>query len=465
MKYSIIVIVLFLSLETQAQVAFFEKQLGDSFKISKGRSIIQADDSTIYTLGFSNGGPFGGNDFQLFKLDMYGNVLWEKFFGFSFDDYSSYMDFNNDGNIWLLGESYNVSGDINAALFEIDTAGNILNQYILGVLTRNESLKKIIATQDDNYIMSGFASDSNGLNDIFIKKIDALGNPIWDFQYGTDTTNEYAHNIIELADGDYLVTYDIDLIGNSIYDIGAMRLTSDGTIVWDTVFVQPQTEGCQAIYPMQNGNYLIIGEGTTPSSSEFDFIFIEIDGDGNLIYYRKVGDALANAAFSAVEHTDGSWIVTGYSPDTMGTALDLVVFKYNLDGSISNFHYYGGSNIDIGYQIIKSKHNGYLIIGTDKINTVSYQYLLHIPATDFISGLWDEEVNNDCSNVLLIHNEIVVSDYMDHQYILSDLSGKCIDKGIITKSVINMNTYLGGHFFLKLYKYNRHITTLHLVKY
>lgn len=145
---------------------------------TQSKSIIIDNNAFIYTTGYfrgtadfdpsnglSNISSYGNtNDVFVLKLDLSGNFIWVKTIGGSADDIGNSIDSDSLGNIYFTG-SYQSTADFdpNGGLFNITT---------------------------------------NGVEDIFISKLDQSGNFVWAQSIGG----------IDFDRG-----YSIDVVGNNIY--------------------------------------------------------------------------------------------------------------------------------------------------------------------------------------------------------------------------------------------------------
>ena len=360
-----------------AQNIFFEKTFGTP-NTDLARSVKQLPDGTIYVAGFSNSGPYGGFDVSLSRLDRFGNLQWTKYYGDSYDNNCLYMNLCSDGNLVLTGEDQGTPTGIDAFALKVDTAGNQIwrEAYASPV---NESSKYIEETLDGGFIMCGFRNDAFGSNDAYVIKTDASGNMQWDQAYGA-MDNEYADMIRQLPEGGYLLTADTKSMGAGGYDVYVLKLDSAGNSLWDYTYGDQWQNGCQGIFVTSGGKYLSYGETEVYQFSPFQFYLELIDTNGTSIWRRTFGGSAADAAFSLVEAPDGGFMATGYSNsyNTNPGPLNLIVFKTDPAGYFQWARSYGSEGIDLGYEIIHSIDNGYLVTGKIYIENSDEYYLLHL---------------------------------------------------------------------------------------
>jgi hypothetical protein len=369
-----------------AQDIVFQKITG-SADIETAVSVKQSSDGDIYVAGYTHNGPSGGYDQALLKFDEKGNLRWVKYYGGSRNDHCLYLGITDRGRPVLCGITETPAGETDVLVTAVDTSGSVIWQNTYGSAV-NESAKYIEQTADKGFILCGFQNDSNGSNDIYVLKLDSNGGKQWDQTYG-GADNDYADMIRETAGGGYVLTADTKSRGAGGYDINVLKLDSGGNPVWDYTYGDSLQNGCQGILITSEGNYLVYGETEIFQFSLFNFYMELIDPSGASLWRYTPGGAGADAAFSAAEAADGSFIFTGYSNSNTGGTKpnDLVVFRADRSGAILWSRYFGGAGIDIGYDIIRARDNSLLIAGKWS-ETDEQFYLLNLSDTTKATGIF-----------------------------------------------------------------------------
>ncbi|MGB3453872.1 MAG: T9SS type A sorting domain-containing protein [Moheibacter sp.] len=168
---------------------------------------------------------YGENDYWLIKLDDRGNEIWQKAYGDDGDDSLSQIISTENGYL-IAGSSNskpNPDGGKTAAngegtdfwVIEIDRDGNPIwdAAYDIG---RWDVLVSVAATDQNEYLLSGYASsetlgrrtDSKGVNDYAVIKINSKGESLWQKTIG-GMGSDQLKGAVQMRDGGYL------LAGNS----------------------------------------------------------------------------------------------------------------------------------------------------------------------------------------------------------------------------------------------------------
>jgi hypothetical protein len=383
-----------------SQTSFFEKKYGDMLP-DNSRAVLQDSDANIYMLGttvFTNNAQVA-----LTKTDWNGNYIWTKYYGGSFNDFGiSMIIYNNE--LIITYEKESVSGNIDIGLIKVDTSGAVIWQNDVSS-SLNESPRQIIKSLDNQFLICGFISDDFSSNDIYVVKTDSLGNIIWDIAIG-GSDNDYASGIIQLPDSTIIVSGDTRSFSTGGYDVYLIKLDKNGNILWDQAYGNQYDNGSQGIIFTQNQKVFIFGETHTGIGLDFDYYTLLVDTSGAQLWQYDLGWEGTDAAFSAIESSDGNFILTGYSNsnDTLNP-LNLSVFKINHSGNILWQQFYGGAGVDIGFNIIHSQGGGVLVTGqTYDENFDTQQYLLHLTYTGVLNSIESDAIEAQRNNGAVFPN-------------------------------------------------------------
>ena len=211
------------------------------------------------------------------------NLVLSKTFGGSLDEKIGGVVKTNDGGMIVVGHTNSADGDINKQydqidiwIIKIDSQGNKVWSKTIGG-SKNDYGTSIIATNDGNFVISGYTESSDGivpsnfgLHDFLVVKINSSGEVIWSRNYGF-SGHDHAHKIIQTSDGGYFV------VGFSEYS-GIEG--SGGT--------QNNGEGHEMGH-----------KGVLHGSGEY--IGVKIDGQGNFMWYRYFGGTQNDRVNDVVE--------------------------------------------------------------------------------------------------------------------------------------------------------------------
>lgn len=337
----------------------------------RGTDIIQTADKGFAILGYSksNDGDVSENngfeDFWISKLDTFGNITWEKSFGFSGADNGFSLTQTNDGGFLLTGvldvSASGGQGNSKSLTAKRHAGGNYwvikLNafgekqwsKFFGGTFT--DSSYDAIQVENNNYIIIG-SSDSNdvditgnkGTYDFWILKLSEEGNLIWEKSFGGTEIDE-ARGVIESSDGNYVIVGDtrsnnFDVLqNNGTADLWVIKIATDGNLIWEKSFGGSGFDVGRSINRTQDNGFIISGSSRSADADvsinhgQNDAWILKIDTNANLEWQKTIGGTDIDFAYDAVELNDGSVIAVGESnsnnfdiPENKGFT-DLLIFK------------------------------------------------------------------------------------------------------------------------------------------
>jgi len=256
----------------------------------------------------------GNTDFWIIKLDAAGNILWQNAVGGLMFDiaYSAYE--TADGDYIVAGTSTSgISGDKTQANYgfvdywvvKLDASGVVVWDKTFGG-TSSEYLYSAIPTLDGGSILVGMADGgitgnkteaTNGLFDYWIIKLDALGNISWQNSIGGSGQDYvFVNPVAQTVDNGYIVAgYSQSVISGDkteantgSWDYWILKLTSTGSITWQTVLGGLGGDYVHAINTTADGGYIvggfsysgITGEKTEANIGDADYWVMKLEGTG-----------------------------------------------------------------------------------------------------------------------------------------------------------------------------------------
>jgi len=389
----------------------------------RGLDVFVDNQGFIYTTGYFNGiAEFssdstnslrltsrGQGDIFVTKQDNEGKTVWARGFGSNETDegYSITVDLNK--NIYVTGYfrgsiDFSTSihdtfiltsqGSYNIFILKLDSNGNFLfaKQFkALGI--GNE----IITDSNSNIYISGFFGNSGNFNtsgdtfmlnskgssDIFVTKLDSLGNLVWAKSIGTpgndrgrsiDVDNEGCLYITGFFSGDI----DLDPDPDSVYmkysggglDIFVLKLNNDGKFVWGNSLSSGGQDQGVGISVDSKKNVFITGY------LNLKYLLVKFDSTGLIEWINKFdpengwGYDVAIDKFDNVYATGYFGGSTDFDPDSSKSyilnsngGLDVFVVKYSNDGKFLNSFRMGGGGSEIGHSIFVRNEDDIYVTG------------------------------------------------------------------------------------------------------
>ncbi|QRR01412.1 T9SS type A sorting domain-containing protein [Dyadobacter sandarakinus] len=292
----------------------------------------------------------GGIDYWIIKIDKSGNKQWDKTFGGTADDVLTVAASTSDGGYIIAGNSKSGSGG-----------------------DKTEPVKPGKQTPQD----------------IWIVKIDALGNKQWDRTIGTNQPDGII-GIHEAVGGGYLLvgpTYGppsgdktaSSVGGDNFVEEWIVKLAPNGLILWDKVvgtggLCRPVTSQILA-----DGG-LLIGNVTTYEGYNDWFNMMRVDANGNKMWFKQLGGQISLAECLEIKQSlDGGFLLGGSisgpangDQSQSASGLDYWIVKTDSSlnkiwdrvlGSIDTGDDYNPVGYDLFYSLIETPDKGVIAVG------------------------------------------------------------------------------------------------------
>ena len=338
----------------------WQKSIGNNSYASSFRVIAATTDGGTVSAGSTqtNG---RGRDVMVTKLDTNGNSLWNKAYGGSGDEWAYGIINTADGGYLIAGNTYSTDGDIKSThgnvdlwVFKIDVNGNLVWEKTFGG-NKIDTYGALASSSDGGYFLLGNTDSGNdgdvpanhGGNDILVIKMDANGNKIWSKAFGGSQT-EYGNRIYSDVDGGCLVagsteSSDGDVIGNhSTYgsDMWVLKINKAGQLVWQATLGGRLNDVANALVHLPNGNIMVAGSTSsfdgdvTRLNGPGDVWVVELSSTGKKLWQRSFGSSALEGAADITIAADGSIVIvsntTGNDGDISGNHGDYDAWVFKL---------------------------------------------------------------------------------------------------------------------------------------
>jgi len=383
----------------KAQVIIqWQKCLGGS-NGEQASSIIQTTDGGYIVAGFTASvdgdvlGNHGGLDAWVVKLDKIGNLQWQKCLGGTLADYAKSIQQTTDGGYILAGWTTSNDGDVSgnnggedAWVVKLDTVGNIQWQKCLGGSSADEAYS-IQQTTDSGYIVAGLThsndgdvTGNNGGNDVWVVKLDVVGNIQWQKCLG-GIADERAYCIQQTTDSGYILTgwtssNSGDVTGNhGGGDVWVVKLDVVGNIQWQKCLGGSSEEIAYSIQQTTDGGYILAGRSLSIDGDVFgnhggyDAWVVKLDTVGNIQWQKCLGGSHFEQAYSIQQTMDGGYIVGSWTQSNNGDVFgnnggyDMWLVKLDTIGNIQWQKCLGGGNMDYLGSVQQTNDGGYIVAG------------------------------------------------------------------------------------------------------
>jgi hypothetical protein len=298
----------------------WSKVLGESSS-GTGRSIVETSDRGLLAFGNTNAfNARGDQDLYVAKLDVNGNLLWNKTYGGPNDDSSVQVIRAADGGYALLSQ---ISSPVDytplyTQVIKIDAGGN--TQWNKTYSASAVGLGGYLMQANDGYLVAGLLDTQNNAQDFLLFKINSAGTLLWNKTYG-GSIDDFASFISQTSDGGYLLAGKTNPIG-SYFDenqqILMVKVNANGDMQWNRT-IHTATGSTDVVYQYSDaaqtldGGYAFIGFNLTLDNFRANAILTKTDTLGNIQWTKTFGAAGVEAFLSDIVQTrDGGYALVGF---------------------------------------------------------------------------------------------------------------------------------------------------------
>jgi hypothetical protein len=218
-------------------------------------------------------------------------------------------------------------------------------------------------TNDGGYIVVGYTSSFGVENwDIYVIKLDANGNKVWEKTFGGSGWDD-AYSIQQTDDGGYIVAGVTYSFGTGGYDVYIIKLDANGNKLWETTYGGSIDDYAFSIQQTTDGGYIVAGYTNSFGAGKSDIYIIKLDSKGNKIWQKIYGGSEDDVASSIQQTTDRGFVVAGYTESFGAGRRDVYVIKLDAYGNKIWEKTFGGSDWDCAYSIQQTSDGGYIVAG------------------------------------------------------------------------------------------------------
>ncbi len=391
----------------------FVKTFGGS-KNDVLQSVVKTTNGGYATLGYTQSNDFDitdktneSFDFLLMKFSADDELLWSKTFGGSDDDRGADLIATNDGGFALFGFSKSADGNVTQNkgaqdfwLIKITNDGTISWQKTFG-FSGADTGNALIQTSDNGFLITGVldVSASNGQGntkttnqkhaggDVWAIKLNSNGNLEWSKYFGGSFTDT-PFGVVETSDNAYIIaassdSEDFNISNNKgTYDFWILKISSDGTLIWEKSFGGSQIDEARGITKSDDGNFLVVGDtrsndkDVSSNKGGADLWMIKFSSEGNLIWEKTIGGSNFDVARSVSKTTDSGFIISGNSRSldanfTNQGQNDAWVLKVNANGNLVWQKFVGGSANEFLFDAIELTNNTIIAVGESSSSDIN----------------------------------------------------------------------------------------------
>lgn len=304
----------------------------------------------------------GENDVWVVKLDGDGEIVWQKTYGGSGNDYATCIGLTMDGGYIVVGTTYSFgAGGSDAWLLKLDGNGETIWQKAYG--GGSYDYATAIEVFWWGYVVAGNTfSFGDGDSNIWVMALVTDGRVAWERTYGGGGFDS-AFSIRQTDDWGYLIAGETFSFGQGENDLWLLKLDFMGDAVWQKTYGASGFDWPFRLQLTEDGGSIVAGNTLSSGAGEDDVWVLKLDDQGRISWQKTYGGTRFDWPASIQPTSDDGYIVVGGTYSFGMGQDDLWVIKLKEDGDVDWQKTYGGSGSDYGTVIKRAPGGGYKVIG------------------------------------------------------------------------------------------------------
>ena len=400
-KTYFVFLITLLSFSTYSQSTFQNVYTGGGYDAAY--AITEADGGGYLSVGHTESFGFSEFHFTATKLNADGDVEWSKQYGTNTDWEFEPHVLKVSGGYVITGTTGSFgAGSYDFCALKIDLVGDLIWQRTYGGSGYERAYGAALLSDSSMAITGQSASYSSGGDDFYIVRIDQNGDVLSSTSVG-GTGNEHSWGVTESYDKGLLVSGTTWTYGAGGSDIYVVRLDSNATIEWTGVYGGTDSDVSYSIAATPDSGAVVSGYTSSYGSGSRNMFILKLDKDGNQDWSKTYSGSGWEFGYSVGVYDDG-YIAAGRTNTFGGGNNDGYAVRTDLAGDTLWTRAYGGSGSDhFWLEGHTTTDGGYLTTGTSTTygSGVVSEYLVKIDADGF-SGCNDHFTDTEVATMTFL---------------------------------------------------------------
>lgn len=222
----------------------------------------------------------------------------------------------------------------------------------------------IAYTSDGGFVTVGNTSDRKFA---YISVYDVDGQKAKEKTYGGQFY--YFYSVIQTSDSNYVA---VGQKSSNYSDALIVKFDSNLNVIWENTYTGTKYERYSSVIETTDGSIVAVGiaDQINGNSDPAKGLIVKYDKNGKQLWANTIGGTSHDVFNSVIETPDHCYVVVGTfkSKDIeefeINGEADAIIFKYDSEGKLLWKKSYGGSSYDEFNSIMKTKDDGYIVVGS-----------------------------------------------------------------------------------------------------
>lgn len=218
-------------------------------------------------------------------------------------------------------------------------------------------------TSDGGYILAGWTESLGAAHaNFWLVRTDADGTPLWSRNFGSNLY-DLCRSAAQTSDGGYIMAGWRQEFPEGPSDIWLVKTNANGDSLWTRSFALGNCEKCYSVVQTSDSGYILAGETCALWPGYADFLLVKKSSLGETLWYRTFGGSADERCYSAVQTSDGGYILAGEIRSFGAGQSDFWLLKTNSVGDSLWSRTFGGYRDDFCYSVAQTSDGGYVLAG------------------------------------------------------------------------------------------------------
>ncbi|MFC2137610.1 hypothetical protein ACFLTE_05565, partial [Bacteroidota bacterium] len=318
----------------------YSKSFGGDYDDKVAEIISLKNNMGYFIVGSTNSKGSGGYDVWLIKLSITGEIIWEKTYGNEKDEYGTcIVEDTYEGYIICGTTNSTQSGYKNVWVLKIDALGQLIWEKTFWG-SDNDNAYDIIATPDKgSVILASKEAKADNDKDVWLIKLDKKGKMLWQSILGERYIDDEAFSFVKTPDDGFMIAGYSNTGSEKKEDIYIIKTDSRGTKKWAKTFGDIEKEMAIKILKTNDDRYVVSGTTESQGMGESDYYLLKIDVSGKKLWEQVYGDIKTEQLTNMMLTNDNGILLTGNTNSKNTDDYNTYLVKFNKKG-IDDWNFY-----------------------------------------------------------------------------------------------------------------------------
>jgi hypothetical protein len=296
----------------------------------EGREVVETPDGGYVVGGNTESYGAGGSDIYLVKVDGAGNTVWTKTIGLGGYDYGYSLRRTSDNGFIVAGKLSSFSnGGFDVFLVKADSNGNAQWSKFIGTEFWDIGYS-VVGMSDGGFLVAGMTLANGNDNDIYLVKTDSDGDTVWTQVYGSSRWDA-GFSIKGTSDGGFIIGGTSESSPDNSFDVYLVKIDSLGNPMWTRRHSEVGWGEAYSAKQISDGYFIVAGAHEPSGNNDFNVYLSRTYPTGYLQWSTSFGGNECDIGYSVIETSDSSYVIAGMTKSFGSGLSDVYLIKTEQD--------------------------------------------------------------------------------------------------------------------------------------